>query len=182
MKLNETEIVKTVKDEYITLINSEGHPLRINKADLTEIIRENMSVATQAQKGLLNADSDRFVKAKGLSIIEKSACIKLYSAVGQTSVVAFITTGRIEGNSCGVYLLSFSMASAGTYTGLIKKLNAGLSAKFYYIKDGNKVSIYMVSNVDYSITHVSPLLECGNFAYHLIKESLPEGAVLMETT
>ena len=182
MKLNETEVVKTVKDEYVTLINSEGHPLRINKVDLTEIIRENMPVATQFQKGLLNADSDRFVKAKGFSITDKSACIKLYSAVGQTAVVAFITTGRIEGNVCSTYLLSFSMASMGTYSCTTKKLNDGSSAKFYYAKDGNKVAIYLVSSVDYSVTHISPLLESGNFAHHLIPESLPEGAILIETT
>lgn len=182
MKLNEAPQVNNINDEYITLINSEGHPLRISKADLTEIIRDNMLVATQTQKGLLNADSDRFVKAKGLGITEKLACIKLYSAVGQTAVAAFITTGRIEGNVCGVFLLSFSMASMGTYYCNIKRLNSGVSANFYYVKDGNKVSIYMVPSVDYSITSISPLLESGNFSYHLKQESLPEGAVQIDVT
>ena len=149
---------------------------------MIEEIRENIPVATQAQKGLLNTGSDRFVKAKGLAITEKSACIKLYSAVGQTAVVALVTTGRIEGNACGVFILSFSMASMGTYSCIIKKLNSGLSAKFYYVKDGNRVSIYLVSTVDYSITNISPLLESGNFSYHLMQESLPEGAVQIETT
>lgn len=182
MKLNEAPQVNNINDEYITLINSEGHPLRISKTDLTEIIRDNMPVATQAQKGLLAAGSDRFVKAKGLAIIEKSACIKLYSAVGQTAVVALVTTGRIEGSTCAVFLLSFSMANGGSYSCIIKKLNDGLSAKFYYVKDGNKLSIYMLSSVDYSVTHISPLLESGSFSYHLIQESLPEGAVLIEIT
>ena len=143
-------------------------------------IRDNIPVATQAQKGLLNAGSDRFVSAKGLKITEKSACIKLYSAVGTTAVVAFITTGRIEGHVCSTYLLSFSMASVSTYNCAIKKLDSSVSAKFYYVKDGNKVSIYMVSSVDYSITNISPLLESGNFSYHLIQESLPEGAVQID--
>mgnify|MGYP007087052098 CR=1 FL=1 len=62
-KLNEAAQVNTINDEYITLINSDGHPLRINKTDLAEIIRENMPVATQVQKGLLDANSDR-LKAK----------------------------------------------------------------------------------------------------------------------
>lgn len=182
MKLNEATQVNSINNEYITLMDANGSPLKINKADLAEVIRGNMSVATQAQKGLLNADSDRFVKAKGLGITEKLACIKLYSAVGQTAVVAFIATGRIEGSSCGVYLLSFSMASMGTFSCNLKKLNSGASAKFYYVKDGNEVSIYLVTTVDYSITHISPLLESGNFSYHLKQESLPEGAVLIETT
>lgn len=182
MKLNEAPQVNNINDEYITLLDANGSPLKINKADLAKVIRDNMSVATQTQKGLLNADSDRFVKAKGLNITEKSACIKLYSAVGQTAVVAFVTTGRIQGDICSAFLLSFSMASTDTYTCSLNKLNRGTSAKFYYVKDGNKVSIYMVTTVDYSITHVSPLLESGNYSYHLKQESLPEGAVLIETT
>lgn len=156
--------------------------VKVTDSSVIEEIRENIPVATQAQKGLLNAGSDRFVKAKGLAITEKSACIKLYSAVGQTAVVALVTTGRIEGNACGVFILSFSMASMGTYSCIIKKLNSGLSAKFYYVKDGNRVSIYLVSTVDYSITNISPLLESGNFSYHLMQESLPEGAVQIEIT
>ncbi len=156
--------------------------VKVTDSSVIEEIRENIPVATQAQKGLLNTGSDRFVKAKGLAITEKSACIKLYSAVGQTAVVALVTTGRIEGNACGVFILSFSMASMGTYSCIIKKLNSGLSAKFYYVKDGNRVSIYLVSTVDYSITNISPLLESGNFSYHLKQESLPEGAVQIETT
>lgn len=156
--------------------------VKVTDSSVIEEIRENIPVATQAQKGLLNTGSDRFVKAKGLAITEKSACIKLYSAVGQTAVVALVTTGRIEGNACGVFILSFSMASMGTYSCIIKKLNSGLSTKFYYVKDGNRVSIYLVSTVDYSITNISPLLESGNFSYHLMQESLPEGAVQIEIT
>nr|DAR52318.1 MAG TPA: hypothetical protein [Caudoviricetes sp.] len=156
--------------------------VKVTDSSVIEEIRENIPVATQAQKGLLNAGSDRFVKAKGLAITEKSACIKLYSAVGQTAVVALVTTGRIEGSTCAVFLLSFSMANGGSYSCIIKKLNDGLSAKFYYVKDGNKLSIYMLSSVDYSVTHISPLLESGSFSYHLIQESLPEGAVLIEIT
>lgn len=156
--------------------------VKVTDSSVIEEIRENIPVATQAQKGLLNTGSDRFVKAKGLAITEKSACIKLYSAVGQTAVVALVTTGRIEGNACGVFILSFSMASMGTYSCIIKKLNSGLSAKFYYVKDGNRVSIYLVSTVDYSITNISPLLESGSFSYHLMQESLPEGAVQIEIT
>ena len=156
--------------------------VKLIDSSVIEEIRDNIPVATQTKKGLLNVNSDRFVKAKGLGITEKLACIKLYSAVGQTAVVAFITTGRIEGSSCGVYLLSFSMASIGTYSCILNKLNSGASAKFYYAKDGNKVSIYLVSTVDYSITHISPLLESGNFSYHLKQESLPEGAVQIDVT
>lgn len=156
--------------------------VKLIDSSVIEEIRDNIPVATQTQKGLLNVDSDRFVKAKGLGITEKLACIKLYSAVGQTAVVAFITTGRIEGSFCGVYLLSFSMASMGTYSCNLKKLNSGVSAKFYYVKDGNKFSIYLVSTVDYSITHISPLLESGGFSYHLKQESLPEGAVQIDVT
>ena len=156
--------------------------VKLIDSSVIEEIRDNIPVATQTQKGLLNVDSDRFVKAKGLGITEKLACIKLYSAVGQTAVVANVTTGRIEGSSCGVYLLSFSMASMGTFSCNLKKLNSGASAKFYYVKDGNEVSIYLVTTVDYSITHISPLLESGNFSYHLKQEALPKEAVQIDVT
>lgn len=154
--------------------------IKITAASVIEEIRDNIPVATQAKKGLLNAGSDRFVKANGLQIRESQACIKLYSGVGTTAVVALISTGRIEGNSCGVFLLSFSMATIGAYTCTIKKLNSGVSARFYYVKDGNRVTIYLVSTVDYSITHVSPLLESGNFSYYLKQEALPEGAIQID--
>lgn len=154
--------------------------VHISDANVIEEIRDNIPVATQEHKGLLNAGSDRFVKANGLTIREKQACIKLYSGVGQTSVVALISTGRVEGSSCGVFLLSFSMASVGVYVCTIKKLNSGVSARFYYVKDGNRVSIYLVTTVDYSITHVSPLLESGNFSYYLKQEALPEGAIQID--
>lgn len=154
--------------------------IKITAASVIEEIRDNIPVATQEHKGLLNAGSDRFVKAKGLSVRENQACIKLYSAIGQTAVVALISTGRVEGSSCGVFLLSFSMATIGTYTCTIKKLNSGVSARFYYVKDGNRVTIYLVTTVDYSITHVTPLLEFGNFSYYLTQEPLPEGAIQID--
>ena len=155
--------------------------VKLIDSSVIEEIRDNIPVATQTQKGLLNAGSDRFVKANGLSVSAESACIKLYSAIGRTAVTAIVTTGRIEGQTCGVFLLSFSMASNGYYYGFVKKLNnSGADATFYYVKDGNQVSIYMVSSVDYSITHISPLLESGNFTYHLKQEPLPEGAVRID--
>lgn len=155
--------------------------VKLIDSSVIEEIRDNIPVATQTQKGLLNAGSDRFVKANGLSVSAESACIKLYSAIGRTAVTAIVTTGRIEGKTCGVFLLSFSMAINGYYYGFVNKLNnSGADATFYYVKDGNQVSIYMVSSVDYSITHVSPLLEFGNFTYHLKQEPLPEGAARID--
>ena len=42
--------------------------VKVTDSSVIEEIRENIPVATQAQKGLLNAGSDRFVKAKGLAL------------------------------------------------------------------------------------------------------------------
>ncbi len=140
-----------------------------------------MPVATQAQKGLLDAGSDRFVKANGLSVSAESACVKLYSAIGRTAVTAIVTTGRIEEKPAAYFCCHFQWPAMVTIMASSKKLNnSGVDATFYYVKDGNQVSIYMVSSVDYSITHVSPLLEFGNFTYHLKQEPLPEEAVRID--
>ena len=52
MKLNEAAQVNTVNNEYVTLINANGNLLKINKADLAEVIRDNISVATTDKNGL----------------------------------------------------------------------------------------------------------------------------------
>ena len=40
--------------------------VKLIDSSVIEEIRDNIPVATQAQKGLLNAGSDRIVRAKGL--------------------------------------------------------------------------------------------------------------------
>ena len=52
MKLNEAMQINTINDEYVTLMNANGNPLRINKSDLIEVIRANMPVATTDKNGL----------------------------------------------------------------------------------------------------------------------------------
>ena len=69
------------------------------------------------------------------------------------------------------------MASAGPFSCIVSKINAATTARFYYENNGNEVSIFVVSNMDYSITNITPLLERGGCSYHLTKETLPEGAI-----
>ena len=52
MKLNESTQVNSINSEYIALIDPNGNPVRINRADLAEVIRLVMSEATKEQKGL----------------------------------------------------------------------------------------------------------------------------------
>ena len=42
MKLSEAMQVNEIKNEYITLVDTNGNPLKIDKADLIEVIRANM--------------------------------------------------------------------------------------------------------------------------------------------
>lgn len=149
----------------------------IKDPSIAEEVRKNIAIATVSQKGLLSEKSVRFVNSSGIHIPKRTACIKLYSASGMTSVTAIISTGRVEAGRCGVYILSFTMANAGEFSCAVNKINTGLSAIFYYVKDGNKASIYLVTTVDYSVTNISPLLEQGVFTYHLTEDTLPEGAV-----
>ena len=58
----------------------------IKDASIAEAVRKNMAVATDDAKGLLDANSNRFVKSSGIHITEAGGCIKLYSGHGQTSV------------------------------------------------------------------------------------------------
>nr|DAE72368.1 MAG TPA: hypothetical protein [Caudoviricetes sp.] len=52
MKLSEAPQVDSINSEYITLMDANGSPLKINKADLAEVIRNNMPVATTDKNGL----------------------------------------------------------------------------------------------------------------------------------
>lgn len=56
MKLNESMQVGSINSEYIALIDSNGNPVRISRADLAEVIRLVMSEATKERKGLASVD------------------------------------------------------------------------------------------------------------------------------
>lgn len=56
MKLNESTQVSSINSEYIALIDSNGNPVRISRADLAEVIRLVMSEATKERKGLASVD------------------------------------------------------------------------------------------------------------------------------
>lgn len=149
----------------------------ISAASVAEAVRKQMALATTKNKGLLDAGSERFVRSNGLYIIDRPACIRLYSAEGRTAVSAIISTGRVEGSVCTSFILSFSLASVSSFFYDVKRLNDGPSAQFYYVKNGVNVSIYLVPTTDYSITNITPLIETGGFTYHLARETLPEGAI-----
>lgn len=154
--------------------------IQVTDTNVIELIRSQMPLSTKEQKGLLDANSNRYVKSVGLSISKNNACIKLYSTVDRTTVTVLVTAGRIEGALAGLYLMSFSMATIGTSYAKVKKLNNGIDADFYYVKNGNQLSIYLVTSVDFSVTNISPLLESGNYTYHLTEDTLPEDAVKIE--
>ena len=88
--------------------------IQVTDTNVIELIRNQMPLSTKEQKGLLDANSNRYVKSVGLSISKNNACIKLYSTVGRTTVTVLVTAGRIEGALAGLYLMSFSMATIGT--------------------------------------------------------------------
>lgn len=57
MKLNEATKVNTIGNEFITLMDANGTPLKISKSDLAEVIRDNMPLATATEKGLIQTVS-----------------------------------------------------------------------------------------------------------------------------
>ena len=56
MKLNESTQVNSINSEYIALIDPNGNPVRINRADFAEAIRSVMLEATKDRKGLVSID------------------------------------------------------------------------------------------------------------------------------
>lgn len=150
----------------------------ISNPSIAEAVRKQMVVVTSKEKGLLSEKSERFIRRNGLNILEKYACIKLYSSEGRSAVSAVVTTGRIEGDVCASFILSYTIAIGGTtHYIVVKRLTDGMFARFYYVKNGDSMSIYLVTSLDYSITNAVPLIETGFFTYHLTKDTLPEGAI-----
>lgn len=86
MKLNEAAQVNTVNNEYVTLINANGNLLKINKADLAEVIRDNISVATTDKNGLYG--KSYVVKAFATSSTD-TKLIKLFSCKKADSPVRY---------------------------------------------------------------------------------------------
>lgn len=76
MKLNEAMQINTINDEYVTLMNANGNPLRINKSDLIEVIRANMPVATTDKNGLYGKS---YVSKVFTTSSTNSKLIKLFS-------------------------------------------------------------------------------------------------------
>lgn len=56
MKLNESTQVSSINSEYIALIDPNGNPVCINRADFAEAIRTVMLEATKDRKGLVSID------------------------------------------------------------------------------------------------------------------------------
>lgn len=76
MKLNEATQVNSINNEYITLMDANGSPLKINKADLAEVIRDNMPVATTDKNGLY---SKSYIAKAFTTSSTNSKVIKLFS-------------------------------------------------------------------------------------------------------
>lgn len=149
----------------------------IKDASIAEEVRKQMNVATPDNKGLMEANSVRYVKSSGIMVEEKNSCIKLYSATRTTAISAIVSHGRVEGVSPGSFILSFSMTAGGNFSKALKGLLGSNPAKFYYYQNGSSVSIYIVTGYDHSVTNVVPLIETGGYSYHLTRDTLPDGAV-----
>lgn len=86
MKLNEATQVNSINNEYITLMDANGSPLKINKADLAEVIRDNMPVTTTNKNGLY----DKSYVAKSFATSSTNTrLIKLFSCKKADSPVRY---------------------------------------------------------------------------------------------
>lgn len=76
MKLNEATKVNTIGNEFITLMDANGTPLKINKEDFAEVIRVNMPVATTGKNGLYGKS---YVAKMFTTSSSKNKLIRLFS-------------------------------------------------------------------------------------------------------
>ena len=54
--LGQSEKITTVNNEEVIFTTSDGQPLRMNKSDLAEVIRQAMTVVTTNKNGLMGKD------------------------------------------------------------------------------------------------------------------------------
>ncbi|WP_330940614.1 hypothetical protein [Bacteroides sp. MSB163] len=107
MKLNEAAHVNTIGSEFITLMDANGSPLKINKADLAEAIRDNIPEANIINKGLMPAGLIGFKNVMTSVLLCETTALAitgsiLLSVSATTSGIPnlyFISMGRAGGST-----------------------------------------------------------------------------------
>ena len=145
MKLNEAMQINTINDEYVTLMNANGNPLRINKSDLIEVIRANMPVATTDKNGLYGKS---YVEKVFTTSSTNTKLIKLFSC--QKSGFSGKISLLFRRSESGV-ISEFSIYANSYHT--IDKISdiqiyrrAGSHSNITFYRDEEYVYAYMPSN------------------------------------
>lgn len=148
MKLNEAMQINTINNEYVTLMDANGNPLRINKSDLIEVIRANMPVATTDKNGLYGKS---YVSKVFTTSSTNTKLIKLFSC--QKSGFSGKLSLLFRRSESGV-ISEFSIYANSYQT--IEKISdieiyrrAGSHSNITFYRDEEYVYAYMPSNYYY---------------------------------
>ena len=148
MKLNEAMQINTINNEYVTLLDANGNPLRINKSDLIEVIRANMPVATTDKNGLYGKS---YVSKIFTTSSTNTKLIKLFSC--QKSGFSGKLSLLFRRSESGV-ISEFSIYANSYQT--IEKISdieiyrrAGSHSNITFYRDEEYVYAYMPSNYYY---------------------------------
>lgn len=148
MKLNEAMQINTINNEYVTLMDANGNPLRINKSDLIEVIRANMPVATTDKNGLYGKS---YVSKVFTTSSTNTKLIKLFSCQksgfsGKMSVLfRRAETGAISEFS--VYANAYQTIEKLSDIEVYRR--AGSHGNIAFYRDEEYVYVYMPSNYYY---------------------------------
>lgn len=148
MKLNEAAQVNTVNNEYVTLINANGNLLKINKADLAEVIRDNISVATTDKNGLYG--KSYVVKAFATSSTD-TKLIKLFSCKksGFSGKISLLFRRSESGVISEFSVYSNTYHTLERISDIEIYRHAGNHSNIAFYRDEEYVYAYMPSNYYY---------------------------------
>lgn len=140
-KLNETTIVNSINSEYVLLTDSNGLPVRINKSNFAEAVRNTMGEVSIDKKGLLGSGKygllyigDTSIQNIVLRLGSKShATILMATGTYLSPALIGITLGMTGGANSGLPSLLKTKTLCGT--------PCIASAKAFYRNSKNHIQI-----------------------------------------
>ncbi len=148
MKLNEATQVNSINNEYITLMDANGSPLKINKADLAEVIRDNMPVATTDKNGLY---SKSYIAKAFTTSSANSKLIKLFSCKksGFSGKICLLFRRSESGVISEFSIYSNAYHTLDRISDIEIYRRAGNHSNIAFYRDEEYVYAYMPSNYYY---------------------------------
>lgn len=170
MKLNESTQVSSINSEYIALIDSNGNPVRINRADLAEVIRLVMSEATKERKGLASVDLFK----RSMQYYQAEKYVHLCNLTVYYANCQFLIS---SGSPMGKLPLGMISCRKGYLPELINVQGVNTTFRLYYrdINETREVWGYEISSG--GSLNLSVMVNHGGTVKLEVSQEMPEGLV-----